>query len=137
MEALAAVGLAGAIVQFIDFSAKLVSTAKQIRDKGDTAENVQTLALSHRTKELMSNMRKSTNARRLDPVLDILCNECEDIAQELIAALDKLDVKGSRGLSAIFKAPKTLWGKAKIVNIEQQLNGYRSQLILHVTVTLQ
>jgi hypothetical protein len=137
MEAMAAVGLAGTIVQFVDFSVKLVSAAKQIRDPGDTAEIFQASALSQRTKELMSYMQAPTTTQRLDPVLDTLCKECEHTAEHLIAALDKLEEKGPQGLRTIFKALKSLWGREKILSIEQQLNGYRSQLILHVTVNLE
>jgi hypothetical protein len=137
MEALAAVGLAGTVVQFIDFSVKLVSAAKQIRDHGDTTETAQTSVLLHSTKELMANMQAPTTSRLLDPALDALCKDCEEVAEELIAALDKLDVKGSQGLRTVYKALKALWGKEKILSIEQKLNGYRGQLILHVTVNLE
>ena len=79
-------------------------------------------------------MRRSANARLLDFIVDTLCNECEDIAQKLLATLAKVDIKGLQGLRTIFKALKPLWGKEKITNNEQKLNRYGSQLMLHVTM---
>lgn len=134
MEALAAVSLAGNILQFVDFSGKVISSSKQLYRSADGSlvENSDSEKITKDLKALSKVIQQSGSS---DPVLGELCIGCIAISEQLLHALEKLQVKGKHSRSqSLRKALKNLWGKQAVRSLEARISGYREQLILHLSV---
>jgi hypothetical protein len=138
METLAAIGLVGNIVQFIDFGSKLVAKSVQLYQSSDgaLAENVDTeTATNHLV--LLNNKLRDAN-RTSDVELENLCKSCSTVADELIRALGELKVQGGqKRWKSMRKAIRTVWSKDKIQGIEKRLANFREVLSLHIIVDLR
>jgi hypothetical protein len=64
MEAVAAIGLAAAAMQFLDFSTKTLALCKQIRDSstGSTEANAELTKSTKELKEMQKELRQAGNA---------------------------------------------------------------------------
>ena len=126
MEALAAVSLAGNILQFLDFAGSVVSKTGQIYDSAsgtleehDDPENNTTSHL----KTLTGNIKAADGPS--DPVLEKLCSRCGEVAEELLKALQGMAVKGKHSRSqSLRKALKALWGKENLQRLESRVAGF-------------
>ena len=111
MEALAAVSLAGNVLQFLNFTSDVISKSRQIHGSitGTLKENDDLEGLASDLKCLSGRLQAS--ARPVDPVLVQLCSRCSEFADELLAALNRLGVKGNYIRSqSLRKVLKGLWG---------------------------
>lgn len=134
MEALAIIGLAGNILQFVDFSTKLISKSNELYKSAEGA-----LADHHdieaTTDDLVLMNQKVMNgaSSSSDNSLKALCESCNRVAGELLTALEKLKVKGraTKWLS-IRKALRSLWSKEKLDDLERRLGRLRNELVLHI-----
>ncbi|OCK91199.1 uncharacterized protein K441DRAFT_679700 [Cenococcum geophilum 1.58] len=97
METLAIIGLVGNIVQFIDFSGKLISKSTKLHrsSEGALAENIDTETATNHLVLLNSKLRTTATATG-DSALESLCKSCGTAADELLAALEKVKVKGKQ-----------------------------------------
>ena len=139
METLAIIGLVGNIVQFVDFSGKLISKSGELyrSSKGALAENsdIET-AVNHLV--LLNNKLKDTAITTGDSALQSLCKSCGTTADQLLAALDKVKVKGKQDKwKSIRKALRSVWSKEEIEELGRRLERFRTELNLHVTVDLR
>jgi hypothetical protein len=140
MEPLVAISLVGNIVQFVDFSSKLVSKTVEGYRSADGAfvdnANVETV-----TDDLVAlNERVNSNATLgvLNPALISLCSSCNDVAKELLGALAKLKVQGDKSKWKSFrKALRSVWSKEEILGIERRLSSFRDEINLHIVVELR
>jgi hypothetical protein len=138
-----ALGLAGNIVQFVDFASKLFSKSKELykSSSGATNENQELEDATDTLRRLCASLRKvdqagSKSARRLNDegVLRELANNCNVTADELLSALEDLRTRGPRRKWQSFhQALRTVWKKDKIVAMENKLASYRSQLMLQLS----
>ncbi|KAM0802013.1 hypothetical protein BDR22DRAFT_888067 [Usnea florida] len=138
MEALAAVSLAGNILQFLNFTGAVISKTRQIHasTSGTSKEHDDLEAITVDLKNLASRLQISTEP--VGSVLGQLCSSCSEVADELLKSLKHLGVKGKLKRSESFrKALKALWGKEKLRSLEERLAGFRQELILHVAVDLR
>lgn len=138
MEALAAVSLAGNVLQFLNFTNDVISKSRQIHGSitGTLKENDDLEGLTSDLKCLSGRLQAS--AGPVDPVLVQLCSSCSEIADELLAALTRLGAKGNYTRSqSLRKALKALWGQEKLRSLERRLAEFRQQLIFHVVVELR
>jgi hypothetical protein len=94
MEALAIIGLVGNIVQFVDFIGKLIEKSAQLyhSSEGALAENIDTATATSHLVSLNDKLKKDAGITR-DEALGNLCKSCNDVADELLAVLDKFKVK--------------------------------------------
>lgn len=138
MEALAAVGLAGNILQFLNFTGDAISKSRQIHDSvnGTLKEHEDLETVTTDLKDLSVRLQASSGP--VDSVLEQLCTRCREIADELLKALESFCVKGKYTRSqSLRKALKVLWGKEKLKVLEERLAIFRQELILHITVELR
>ncbi|KAL6714010.1 hypothetical protein ACLMJK_008504 [Lecanora helva] len=139
MEALAAVSLAGNILQFVDFTISLIARSNEIYKSasGTTLAFKGQECITNDLKDLSSRIKSSSSTSTSDSLLDRLCAQCQEVAEELHAALVKLSVKDRNTRSeSVRKSLKALWGKDKLKALEARLAGFRQELTLHVTVDL-
>lgn len=137
METLAAVGLAGNIVQFVDFSGKLISKSKQLYHHGTLDENVD---IETATKHLVVlNKKFKEDAISVgDRTLQNLALSCQNAANDLLKALDKVKVKDKQQKwESVRKALRSVWSKDEIDLLEQRLAKLKDDLNLHAVVQLR
>ena len=139
MDPLTIIGLVGNIVQFVDFSGKLISKSTELyqSSEGALAANIDTeTATNHLV--LLNNKLKNAATTTGDGALERLCKSCGTAADELLAALDKVKVKGKQDKwTSIGKALRSVWSKEEIVELERRLAKFREELNLHVVVDLR
>ena len=139
MEALAAIGLVGNIVQFVDFSGKLIAESTKLYHSydGALAENVD---IETATKHLAVLIKKLKDDAIIvgDGALQNLSLLCQNAAIDLLVALDKVKVKNrQQRWSSIRKALRSVWSKEEIRELEQRLAKFKEELSLHVVVQLR
>ncbi|KAI6798925.1 hypothetical protein KC361_g3183 [Hortaea werneckii] len=112
MEAVAALGVAAASVQFLDFALQVLALCRQIRDdaQGATAANEALESYSRSIKdlsqELKSGQADNASGRRIKTVAQACIAKTED----LLALLDKVHRAGNNSRTA---AAKTLFRSLK------------------------
>jgi len=124
MEAVAAVGVAAAAVQFFGVAAKALKTCSEIRQsaKGESKYNEH---LESYVQEL-ERIRASLNAplSGTDPQTDAVADirkECGKIAKELLLRLEKVQQHGQKGWRSSAKATwRTMTESKNIKELEQQ-----------------
>jgi len=139
MEALAAIGLVGNIVQFVDFGGRLIAESIELchSNDGALAENVD---IETATKHLVVLIKKLKDDAIIagDGALQNLSNLCRNAAIDLLVALDKVKVKNrQQRWSSIRKALRSVWSKEEIRELGQRLVKFKEELNLHVVVQLR
>jgi hypothetical protein len=139
IEGLAAIGLAGNIVQFISFSFALVSKSTEIRQSASGLSNeivdFNIISEDIRTfsRGLLSN---AASSKRLSDI----AKHCDTVAEELLEAIsqlrDKQQVSGSgKGPTrwqSFRKALKCVWEKGHIDELKARLELLRDQVTMHL-----
>lgn len=139
MDPLTAVGLAGTIVQFVDFSSKLVVEGRELYKSGSAELNLQVeaatkdlLDFSTKLQRLISNPNGNTPATDNVIALSKLCGECNELAYELLARLDQLKSNfdpPSSLLDNATKREKQIW-LIKLKNHKQKVERIGTSLRL-------
>jgi hypothetical protein len=143
MEALVALSLAANIVQFVDFSSKLLSTATAIHRSttgaGQDVQDVDTIteALRQWCDKISSSSGASSqqNALQAHPSLTELARKCQATATELLSVTESLRAKrpGSKWKS-LKAALATAWNEERIKGMSEKLDTYRRQLALEIAL---
>jgi hypothetical protein len=148
MDPLTALGLASNIIQVVDFSTKLVSKGYNIYKSADgsLAENVDAEAITRNLTMLTTKLRHSFkigqegngNLSDDDQSLTRLCEKCTQIADELLHKLDQAKVTGRhRKWKSARQALKSVTSKSDLEQFAITLQLYRSEITLHITISLR
>ena len=143
LDPLTAISLASAVVQFVDFSIKLVSAGHELYDKGSLSHHDEIEQISQDLSTLAEDLGASRPPSAKQPsedevALQKLAGSCKELANEMIAVLQTLKVqKTNSGLESVRTALRGMRKKRKIVNIEKRLVGFRNELTLHLTAILR
>ncbi|RBA15689.1 hypothetical protein FPRO05_12296 [Fusarium proliferatum] len=136
MDPLSSIGLASNILQFVEFSVKLVSKGVEIYSSTDGApvqhadlraslDNLRELAAPFRQRK---NLRLSRDPDEIRIVQTAIA--CNEIAHDLEDALDGLVATPHSMTSSVLKALQSVWEQGKIDYMVGRLEGYRSDLQL-------
>ncbi len=139
MESLALIGLVGNIVQFVDFSGKLISKSSELYHSYDGAlsENVDIETTTKHLTVLSKKLKDEATAVG-DGALQTLSLACHKAAIDLLVALDKIKVKNrQQKWESIRKALRSVWSKEEIKELEQRLRRFKEELNLHIIVQLR
>jgi hypothetical protein len=139
MEALVALGLVGNIVQFVDFSGKLISMSIQLYHSYD-GTSVENVDVETATKHLMvlSEKLKDGATTAGDKALQSLCHSCQNAATDLLAALNKVKVKDrQQRWESVRKALRSVWSEKEIKGLEDRLAKFKEDLSLYIVVDLR
>lgn len=142
LEALAAVGLAGNIVQFVTFCSDLLGTAKEIRHSysGLASENVELQTIARHLQGLTEQLQEQAHGLH-DPSVVDLVEPCKQVSEELLSAIQALEShwpKGeSRGWRSLLKALKSAWGQKRIAAIHERLDKLRKELSMTLVSQIQ
>jgi hypothetical protein len=143
LDPLTAISLASAVVQFVDFSVKLVSAGHELYEKGSLANNNAveqiTQDIAHLAEELGAHRPPSAKQPSQDEIaLQELAGSCKKLAEEMMAVLKTLKIQEPKnGLEIIRKSLRSMRKKGKIQNIEQRLGKIRDELSLRLTAILR
>lgn len=148
LDPLTVLSVTGAIVQFIDFSSKLLTKSHEIYESasGASIDNTQLECIAKDLEGLTARLKTSPSKQSLgtpisksDPTLLKLVDQCASVAAELLKALSELKVRRTTNTrwESFRKALKSVWKKEEVDNINTRLRNIREELHLHVLVTLR
>lgn len=145
LDPITALGLAGNIVQFVDFSTKLVGKAHEIHSSinGTLAENVNAETVAQTLVVLQSKLRANEqDATSFDDdtgsLLEGLCKSCDETARELLIILEAFKTQGKRTQwKSMRHAIKSVRGKGAVLEIFQRLHHFRELLEMTILVELR
>lgn len=147
MDLLTALSLASNGVQFVDFSARLVSEGQKIyrSAEGTLAENEEAETVTQDLNRLSDNLRRSLKDGRTtdslsedDQSLINLCEKCEVVAGELLEKLNKVKISGKhRKWKSAFQALKNVSSRDDLEQLAARLETYRSEITLHSVVSIR
>ncbi|KAI4911316.1 hypothetical protein J4E85_011225 [Alternaria conjuncta] len=137
MEALTAIGLIANIVQFLDLGAKLIGSAKEMRDSasGMTVENKSLEEVTIEMRDLTSRLDPPTTKARSDDekALRRLAQECHELSDQILRLLKKIaPSKPNSTLRSIRSAIRTIKYKDEMRELEDKLAKCRDQLHLQL-----
>ncbi|KAK8047371.1 hypothetical protein PG996_015435 [Apiospora saccharicola] len=136
MDPLSAFGLATNILAFVEFSCKLVADARAIYKSAEGASD------NNRTLETIATQITAKNSQLVSSPtypkeLQVLCDECDKVANELLAAIKKLRAKGRNNRWGCFKvALRETWGQGKIESLDKRLQQLQKQLTIQMQFLL-
>lgn len=152
MDPLSGAGLAGTVVQFVQFAANLFNVAKEIHHSASgSSEGKESLeAIYNRLSILSTNLRHPdptagrSNGAQPDEVVDaamgVLAKECKIDCDRLLHVLGRLN----RGHGAFPKwwtsfksALKELWKGDEIEALEARIKKHQTQLIMHMCIRMR
>ena len=127
-----ALGLAGNIITFVDFTWKLFSGAYTIyRSESGTSDKNAVLQVIAGNVRSLSGAVMVEHAHSQD--LQSLAAETKRVAEQILDALEKLKVNGSKSRWASLKvALKEVWSQSEINNLETTLSKLQAQVAAHV-----
>jgi hypothetical protein len=151
MEAVTALGVAAAALQFVDFGIKLVSKTRQLHGsfKGALPENIEIEDTSKRIYTMVDTFQSALTPRgqaggqgpisESDQILEEICKGCVDVSKQLLTRMEKLKVKDTkhRKWKSFRQALKTVWSKEGIREIQEKLAGFERQLGTHTLLYLR
>jgi hypothetical protein len=146
LEALAALSLAASVVQFIDFSGKLISKGNEFHKSGKLVEHTELVAVAGNLEKLSEALGDSLKAFRPESglsseeqALAAVAQQCQTIASEFNTTIQVLtNVEGTNKTWKSFRqAFKTVWNKDKIQEMKDKLNLAREQLVIHLLVVMR
>jgi sensor domain CHASE-containing protein len=142
MDPLAAIGLASAIVQFVDYSTTIIHGAKEIYDSatGSTKENQSLEDVVIEMQHLSQKLDYPQNAQQTDDevALSRLAAECKILSDQILGLLTNIkpkNVKSKR--QVLWAALKNKWNERDKQELEKRLENCRSQLELQLNFLMR
>jgi hypothetical protein len=144
MDPFTALSVGSAVVQFVDFSVKLISSGHQLYKEGalpvnDELEQV-TVDLTQLCEDLAAD-HPGISARQLsrdEAALQQLASLCKKIGNELLSLLATLKPRECRnGLESFRKALRTARKKGKISNIKERLERVQTELGIQLIAVMR
>ena len=141
LDPFTAVGFAGNIVQFLDFSFKVISKGRKGYNSalGIEAEYVELETIAKHLQQLATSLHfpKDNDQNILAPeheAFEKLRQSCLKVASELIQAIDQVKVKAGshRRWDSFQQALIIVWKKEKFDELRQRLDGLRQEINLHM-----
>jgi hypothetical protein len=136
LDPVTAFGLAGNVIQFIDFGCNLLSESLDLYHSasGSTAENVELEIVAKDIKDSIAPLLVSAESSSVTLTYQKLLRSCDDIAKELLSVVDKLKVKDGphRKWRSFGKALRSIWKKDEVSKLRSRLSELRDQIVTHV-----
>ncbi|KAG0652892.1 hypothetical protein D0Z07_0177 [Hyphodiscus hymeniophilus] len=149
MDALTALSLAGTIVQFVDFGRKILGDYQHFYDSASGALPVNE-ELELITRELFDvviklgrplhhgNVAPSSEQLAEYQALQKLCASCREVADELLAVLNGIKVKGRRQAWNSFReAIKAAWTRKEVQALSGRLDAFWKAIETHIMLGLR
>lgn len=141
MEALAAVSLAGNILQFVDMTKSLISSSRQLSSLGASKEHIEINTIARELQSLVSRITQEelpegTELSKEEESIRALGKQCNDVAEELLAVLDTLKAKHSDDtygkFENLYKALLGEWKKGGVETLQKRLDRIGTNIQTHL-----
>jgi len=146
MEPVSAIGLAGNILQFVEFGIRVVSKGYKIYRSVDGCL-VENLDLEIVTSDLVLLQKKIQTSKPHiivneveddDQNLRALTQRCSDLADELLEKLNKAKAQGRfRKWKSLRQAIKSVWSKKDVDEMANRLQSFKSEIQLHLMISMK
>jgi hypothetical protein len=142
-----AVGVAGNIVQFLDFACKLFSEAREL-NKSITGQSTAHQEIESACNYLnkfsgqLSTSLFNSNPQNLtsgEKAIVELAASCRSTSNELLDVVQKLQVRQNtnhRSYQSFLQAMRGVWKKSKIEELQRRLDDHRRDLTMGLAYTL-
>ena len=145
LDPMSALSLAASIVQFVDFSSKIVSKGCHLYKSADGTlpENEQLRFMITDLRDLNRRLRHHERLGCLtehEHALENLSSRCEEMGNVLLGKLATLQVANDakfRKWKSFRQGLKMVWSKEGLDEMAATLSEYRSQLELHILLSLR
>ncbi|KAI1771881.1 hypothetical protein F4818DRAFT_454381 [Hypoxylon cercidicola] len=148
MEAVAAVGLASNVLQFFEFTTKLVRISNELRNDAASSENQDHQVIATHLEGLAQGIKDSAQAISQtsataspeEKALQAVVERCSGLSKDLLDRLKKCGIQPGQNASRLRRtrvAFKAIWNKKEIEGISNRLQLLRSDIILHYTVQIK
>ena len=146
MDPLTIIGLASNIVQFVDFTSKLISATHSIyiSASGASSENLELEALTQDLQRLTSQIKPPDSSVCGNSVtveeVDLLnvSKQCLDVSAELLSVLESIKVKGNhRRWKSFYQAYQSVRKKGEIENLQERLGRIEQRMGIRGLLTKQ
>ena len=147
MDPLTALGVAGNLVQLVEFGVRVLSKGNHIYHSAEG-----TLEANHDLEKvttdlllLQTKLKRSWRPRNLSSALPEdeqrmhdLCVSCDTVAQKLLERLNMVKAQGRhRRWKSLRQALKSVCSKQYIDELSRSLSNYQTQLNVHLLVSLR
>ena len=144
-EAVAALGVAANVVQFIDFSGRILSESHRLHrsKKVNPGKNEELESIALDLQKIYDELQYPQNEMSQAPTpndiqLQRLAEQCRGVCLELLAGLEKLKIVDPPGKWRSFRvALKTVWGESKIKDLQVRLDEARQELIIRILMSFR
>jgi hypothetical protein len=140
MEAVAAVGVASAAVQFLDFSVKTLAACKEIRDSatGSTKANEELTRSVKQLKSMQRTLEQSTHTlsntyRQLVRAMQ----DCSRVADDLLQLLEHIREVAQKSLGTMRSALRQVREGKRIEKLQTRLSNCQDRLHLALTAEMR
>ena len=147
MEALSALSLASNIVQFLDFGLRVLSKGNQIYRSVDGAleENLDLEVVTNDLLLMQTKLKRTLIAPGHTQLgsndvkaFNNLSQSCARVAEKLLERLTMVKAQGRfRRWKSLRQALKIVWSKKDIENMKDTLQSFRSEMQIHLLVSLR
>ena len=130
MDPVAALGLAGNIVQFVDFSCKVIQDTKSLykSSTGASAENDVLEVICSDLVDLDNALTAPSAPGAIPDSMRNLASMCKEVAAELLGTLDKIRTREPRRKWKSFvQALRSVWKKEQIEELVKRMERLRSE----------
>lgn len=139
MDPVTAIGLASAVISFIEFSWGLVRGAEEVyrSPSGVTADNASLTTIIADLKDAASGIRTDLQGRnKHEQALVALACDCEAVSKELLQILSSLKRHDESKRQAIKVTLRSIRKEKKILSIEKRLSEFRSEIVFRLNMIL-
>ena len=143
MDPLTALSVAGTIVQFVDFSIKLLSTTRKLyrSDIGNLPDHEEleyvTTDLSRLAARLQQAADQEEGFQPSSPELQEISRKCDEVARELLKRLEAFKIEKNNAFRSFRVALQASWSKRDLNELVARLNTYRQSIQTHILADLR
>jgi len=142
MDPFTAIGLASSIVQFVDYSTRLLSDAREIYTSvsGSTDQNKSLETITTEMKALSAKLSLPANSTQSEDekALRRIATECESVSKEILSLLTKIKSPNPKSkLRSVWSALQSKMHQAQKLDLQNRLENCRDQLDLQLTVLIR
>lgn len=140
MEAVAAVGVAAAALQFLDFSTKTLALCKQIRDSptGSTEANAELTKSVKQLTEMQKELRQagSTPSRTLRQLVRAV-QECSRVSTELLQLLEDIREVSRKSFGPMRSAFRAMKDRKTVEKLQKRLADCQEKFQVALTIDIR
>jgi len=147
MDPLSALSVAGTVVQFVDFSSKLISATRQLYSNSKLKVHEQAATAANDLLDYSTKIRRPLLLTSVsgcltedEAALEAVCHGCVDLAENFLKRLSRLKVPGQDARhiwDSLGQALLSIWTKDELDSIEQRLVEFRREIDSRVLSSLR